>query len=114
MIAFYAMPDGFAINTGELRGSGTQMQRLGGQFADHVSGVKAQIAGSSAIWGADEEGAVFGDAYQEMTAKAGELLDAMAAAFDTVGFNLGVVADNIDAADEAITAQLMEIASQIP
>jgi hypothetical protein len=37
----------------------------------------------------------------------------MAEAFDTVGFNLGVVADNIDAADEAITAQLREIASQI-
>jgi uncharacterized protein YukE len=107
------MPDGFAINTGELRGSGAQMQRLGGQFADHLSGVKARLAGSPAIWGADEEGAAFGEAYQEMTAKMGELLAAMAEAFDTVGFNLGVVADNIEAADDAVTAQLREIASQI-
>jgi uncharacterized protein YukE len=114
MLTFPDMPDGFAINTGELRGSGAQMQRLGGQFADRLSGVKAQIAGSSAIWGSDEEGAAFGEAYQEMTAKVGELFAAMAEAFDTVGFNLGVVADNIDAADDAITAQLMEIASQIP
>jgi uncharacterized protein YukE len=113
MITFPDMPDGFSINTGELRGSGTQLQRLGGQLADGLSGAKAQIAGSSAIWGADEEGAAFGEAYQEVSAKVGELLDALAEAFDTVGFNLGVVADNIDAADEAITEQLREIASQI-
>jgi uncharacterized protein YukE len=89
------------------------MQHLGGQLSDRLGGLNTQITGSSAVWGADEEGAAFGQAYQEMAAKAGELLEALAEAFDTVGHNLGVVADNIDAADDAVIEQLNAIMDQI-
>ncbi len=112
-VSICSMSDGFAIHTGNLRESGGQLQHLGEQFGGRQGGLNAQIIGSSAIWGADDEGAAFGEAYQELTAKVQELLGAMAEAFDTVGFNLGVVADNIDAADESVREQLAAIMDQL-
>lgn len=107
------MSDGFAINTGRLRGSGREFQRLGEQLGGRQGGLNAQLAGSPAVWGADEEGAAFGGQYQEITAKVQELITAMAEAFDTVGTNLGLNADHIDAAEEANTAQLNAILKQL-
>ncbi|MGH3387650.1 MAG: WXG100 family type VII secretion target [Actinomadura sp.] len=107
------MSDGFAINSGELRGSGRELQRLAEQLSNRQGDLNAQVTGSSAVWGADEEGTAFGVAYQEIVGKVQELLGAMAEAFDTVGANLSLTADNFDAAEEANTAQLAAIMERL-
>lgn len=95
------MSNEFGVDVQGLRDAGMRMGQLGAQLAGRQGAINAQVAGSPAIWGADEEGAAFGSAYAEITSGFAELLDAMAGAIDVVGANLGVTADNFDAADAA-------------
>ncbi|MBE1530620.1 WXG100 family type VII secretion target [Actinomadura algeriensis] len=103
------MSDSFVISIQSLRESSSEFRQLGQQLSDGQGTLKSQVAGGPDVWGADEEGMAFGGAYQEVAAKMGELLGALAEAFDTVGHNLNVHADNVDAADEAVKKRLAEI-----
>ncbi|GAA0553998.1 hypothetical protein [Actinomadura livida] len=107
------MSDEFSVNVPGLRSAGTSMQQLGARLDGRQESLKSQVAGSSAIWGSDEEGSVFEGGYLEVTARLGELLGGLAEAFDTVGVNLGVSADNIAAADDATREQIHGIQQRL-
>lgn len=109
----WRMTGDIAVDVEQLRRSGGQLRRLGEEIAGRQGGWNADLRGSGAVWGADEEGAAFGRGYQDVTDVAGELFSALAEALDTVGTNLTVMADNLDAADQASQERFQAVLSKL-
>ncbi|MQA87553.1 MAG: hypothetical protein GEV03_23750 [Streptosporangiales bacterium] len=101
--------DSFSITPERLRKSGNDMADLGGR----AGGLGTRVVGDPSIWGSDEAGAAFGGAYTELVEAATEALTALADSLATVGENLGVMADNTEAADQAGSDRFGQISGEV-
>lgn len=103
------MGDSFSITADRLRESGGQITGL----SACAGGLGTRVLGDASIWGSDEAGAAFGDAYTELVSAATDAFTALAEGLDTVGHNLRAMADTVETADQMSSDRFHQITGQV-
>lgn len=104
---------GFEIDPEQMRQQGRKIEQLGVTSADRLRSLRDLVAGDGAPWGADEAGAAFGAAYQELVTVADEVLRLFSDGIETVGHNLLQHADEVQAVDDNSRDLFTTIASEM-
>ncbi|MGH3913634.1 MAG: WXG100 family type VII secretion target [Pseudonocardiaceae bacterium] len=91
---------GFDIDPEQMRQQGREIEQLGVTSADRLRSLRDLVAGDGAPWGADEAGAAFGAAYQELVTVADEVLRLFSDGIESVGHHLQQHADEVHGVDE--------------
>lgn len=104
---------GFKIDPEQMRQQGREIEQLGVASADRLRSLRDLVAGDGAPWGADEAGAAFGAAYQELVTVAEEVLRIFSDGIEMVGHNLQQQADEVQGVDNNSRDLFTTIASEM-
>ncbi|BDT85147.1 WXG100 family type VII secretion target [Nocardia cyriacigeorgica] len=87
-----------------LRATAPRFRSVGDGVATAAQRLRAVIEAEGACWGGDEIGKAFGDGYTPGATEGQEAIQGLSAVFTRMGDNVVVVADSLQAQDEAISS----------